>query len=299
MSILDIIPNTPEWYTIRKKTVGSSEVAALFDKSPHTTKFELYHRKIGSIADAIEDNERMFWGRKLEHQIAMGAAELKGWHLLPPQGYYMHPNFPGMGATPDMLATVPGREGIGILEIKNVDGLIFRKEWINEEPPMYYLLQLQHQLACSSFKWGAVVALVGGNDLKISFYDRHAGSIASIESAVVKFWADVRERNEPKVSGDDLDALKKVYPIHGIEIDLSGDNELPGLCSHWGQLREARLAIEKQEATAKAEILQKVGNANIAYCSGFRIERKEVVMNMKAKEAHTQIQNRFNVKETI
>src|SRR5690606_13844867 len=68
----------------RASVVGSSEVAALFDASPYLTRFELWHRKKGNIAtpefdavadDGTPDNERIWWGVRLEKAILDAACE--------------------------------------------------------------------------------------------------------------------------------------------------------------------------------------------------------------------------------
>src|SRR6185437_11795560 len=61
------INSDAEWRQHRKRHVGGSEVAALFGEHPHLTKFELWHRKAGSLPDPdLSDNERVFWGQTLE-----------------------------------------------------------------------------------------------------------------------------------------------------------------------------------------------------------------------------------------
>lgn len=296
--IIRVEPGSKEWHAIRATTVGSSEVAALFDASPYLTRFELYHRKLGTIADGIEDSERMFWGRMLEEKIAEGAAQKHSWELIRPRGYYMHPTIKGMGATPDMLAEAKDKPGLGILEVKNVDGLQFRREWLNDEPPLHYLLQLQDLLACTGLAWGAIVALIGGNDLKVFHYDRHAEAITRIQNAVVRFWQDVAAKQEPRAVAEDLEIMKKIFPASAaLEVDLTTDNELPSLCADFLHANEERKALEKRENAAKAEILRKVGMATFVRCNGFNISRKEIVSNIAAKDAHTKTQVRLNVKE--
>ena len=58
----------------RKHWIGASESAALFGVSPYTTKFELWHQKVGNIAPPdLDDVERIMAGQYLEPSIAAWA----------------------------------------------------------------------------------------------------------------------------------------------------------------------------------------------------------------------------------
>lgn len=285
------------WRQLRAENIGSSDIAALFDESTYLTRFELYHQKKNNQTIDF-DSDRMFWGRSMEPAIAKGVERAKGWKLIKSDEYFLSENVKGMGCTPDfIIQPVPEYDDFGIAEIKNVDGLEYKKKWLNDEPPMAYILQLQQQLACTGFKWGIIAALVGGNDLKIFFYQRHEAAIKKIESAVTQFWDDVAKGIEPKVVGDDYDIVKDLYPVIHSEIDLSGDNHLPELCKQLIDSTAIRLEAEKMEKDIKAQIIHKLQGYDIGKCNGFFIKFPEIVKEMKAKEAHTQKYRQLTVKQ--
>jgi predicted phage-related endonuclease len=59
-----------EWLDLRRRHIGSSEVAALFGLDERRTLFELWHQKAGHIPEPdVEDDERVFWGTVLEPAI--------------------------------------------------------------------------------------------------------------------------------------------------------------------------------------------------------------------------------------
>lgn len=79
--------------TFRARHVGASEVSALFDSNPWLTHFELWHRKQGNIAtpefnavadDGTPENERIYWGVRLEAAIIEAAQERYGYVDRPP-----------------------------------------------------------------------------------------------------------------------------------------------------------------------------------------------------------------------
>lgn len=270
------IKNETHWHELRKQTIGSSEVASLFDANPYLTRLELWLRKRGEIADTIPDTERMFWGRKLESMIGAGAAERMQWTLHRRNIYFIHDDVKGMGCTPDAEIAKDDDLRPGVLEIKNVDGLAYRA-WDDGEPPLNYLLQLQHQLACTGYTWGAIAALIGGNDLKVFVYDRHEAVIKKIERAVTEFWQSVQTGEQPPAVADDYDIVRDLYAIsEHKEIDLTGDNLLPELCARIKAAAERRKAADQEEKQCKALIMQKIGDATLAKCNGFTIKATQV-----------------------
>lgn len=298
---MTIIPYTgqAQWHELRASHIGASEVAALFNvEGCFTTRFELWVTKSGKMQRSFEDSERMFWGRELEEAIGRGAAKSKGWDAQMNKSYYSHDSVPGMGCTPDLIVYSIEKGGYGCLEVKNVDYQSFSK-WTDNQPPLMYILQLQHQLACTGFSWGAIAVLVGGNELHVYPYERNEGAIKKLENEVAKFWEEVRTGKEPKALAEDYEIVRDYYALkHNVTLDLSGDNYFPDLCRKALDAAKIRLAAEKEEKAAKAEILQKMAGADFAFCNGFTVSRKEIIKNMAAREAHIQKSERLTIKGT-
>lgn len=281
---------------MRQQWIGSSEIAAVMGFSSFCTPFEIFQKKRGNLPESYTDSERMRAGRYLEDSIAQMAADERGWHLRKTTGYCIHPRLRGMSASPDVFAHDESR-GWGILEVKNVDYIQFRDKWTDGEPPEQYLLQLQHQLAVTGLQWGAVVALVGGNDLQVFFYDRHEAIIQKIEGAVNRFWEDVALNREPQPFADDYALMSQLYPHREEPIDLSGDNEIPDLCKAYLQASDQRKELEKQEKAIKSRIAQKLQGHAEAILPGWSIKNPEITMNYKPQPARTSTQRRLTIKE--
>lgn len=278
MSVHAITTLSEEQRARRSAHVGASEVAALFDLHPFLTRFELWHKKAGNLPEVdLSDNDRVFWGTVLEPAIAVGIAEKTGWSLSKFEAYCPHPTVAGMGCSPDYK--VDGSErGPGLVQIKNIDGLVFR-DWEDKKPPIYYELQLQHELACSQFTWGALGVLVGGNDLRVFDYGRHESAIARIEREVAAFWETVRAGEEPKPDFEtDLDTLQVLhgYAQPGSVVDLAADLHLDELCQAYKAAgADEKAACERKDA-AKAEILTLIGEAELAFSNSFRVNAKNI-----------------------
>ena len=130
------------WHAARARVVGASEVAALFGCSPHTSHWSLWQIKAGRVAAPdLSGDQRVTWGLRLESVIADAVAEERGWTILP-GGHRTSSRVEGWGCTLDREI---GDRGGGVLEVKNVDWLVRKREW-GDEPPPHILLQLQAQL---------------------------------------------------------------------------------------------------------------------------------------------------------
>jgi predicted phage-related endonuclease len=262
----------------RASVVGASEVAALFDASPYLTRFELWHRKKGNIAtpafdaiadDGTPDNERVFWGVRLEAAIIAGAVERFGYEV---EGRDVRlTNGNGLGGHPDAIVTCPQR-GRGILEIKTADWLI-RKGW-GDEPPIHYLLQSQAYQGLAAVHWGDVLVLVGGNKLERFQYDFRPKIYTQIEKRVAAFWRSVEAGAPPPADyARDLDAIKELYGEQADRtVDLQTDNRAAAAAAEYlVAAEEAREATKRKEA-AQAELLDKLQDASFAFLSGFTVK---------------------------
>jgi len=259
----------------RASVVGASEVAALFDCSPYLTRFELWHRKHGTIAtpafDAMSDdgtpeNERIYWGVRLEAAIIEAAKERFGY--VDREQVERLSNGKGLGGHPDRRVICPTR-GPGILEVKTADWLV-RKGW-GDEPPTNYLIQSQAYQGLDGVSWGDVLVLVGGNRLERFTYDFRPKIYAEIEKRVEAFWRSIEANDPPPADYTrDLDTIADLYREGGDEtIDLSADNLAHEAAAAFLFAKEARLEAEKREDAAKAELLDKLGTASTALLNGF------------------------------
>lgn len=267
-----------EWRALRAQHVGASEIGALFGDSPHVTHFELWHRKAGNLPEPdLSSNDRVFWGQTLEPAVAAGVAAKTGWHIQKVRRYITHPAVEGMGASLD-YEVVAHERGPGVLEIKTVDGLQYRN-WPDGEPPLHYLLQLQHQLAVTGRAWGAIAALIGGNRLEIFEVERRPRTIAAIEAAVADFWRRVRAGETPKPDfSQDGDALAALFrdAAPGTVVDLSSSNRLADLLSRRETAAREKKSAEDALDAINAEVLSLIGDAEVALCGDWKVTAKTV-----------------------
>ena len=264
---------TPEWHSARAQVVGGSEIAALYGvQQPYQMGlYALWYVKAGLIEPPPVEGERIDWGNDLESAIATVAARREGW-TISPGGQVQDAHCPGLGCTLDFVIENTGPEGNGALEIKNVDGMVFKNKWENGEPPLHILLQLQHQLAATGYSWGVVCSLVNGNKLELYRYDARPKLIADIRTRVTAFWKSIRENKPPAIDGSDsaFYALRELTPeLVDDAICLDGDNRFSEACAELAEVQERKKVAETREKELKAEIELKLGEHKRGWGSGW------------------------------
>ena len=265
----------------RARHVGGSEVSALFGCNPWLTEFELWHRKAGNIAtpefnavrdDGTPENERIWWGVKLEAAIMEAAKERYGYtDRNPPADAPPLSNGKGLGGHPDRRVICPER-GPGILEIKMADWLV-AKQW-GDEPPLHYLLQGNTYAGLDGVAWFDLLILVGGNNLQRFQYEFRPKLHAEAEARVVAFWRSVADNSPPKPDyARDKDALRELYADQSDDtIDLQGDNRAAIAAAEYLAASKELKAAQSRKDAAQAELVDKMKDAAFAFLDGFQVK---------------------------
>lgn len=265
------------WHALRVEDITSTESSALFNMSPYSTAFELWHRKRDMTMVQIPDNERMRWGRRLQDAIAYGIAEDQGW-LCEPMKEYIRLVDAKMGASFD-FKMIDDSNRIGVFEIKNVDYLVFRDKWLvnddgSVEAPEHIEIQLQHQLHVSGYEWGAIGVLVAGNAPRVLIRERDVEVGNAIEARVRNFWKSIADNQPPEPSyPEDAEFVSKLYGFAepGKVLDARGDAEIAALCEQYAQASIREKEADEDKKTAKAQLLQKIGDHEKCLLDGYSI----------------------------
>lgn len=286
-----IIPYTTEeaWLAQREQDLTSTDIAALFGLSPYKTAFELWHEKKAGQRAAFAENDRMKWGKRLEHTVAMGIADDQGWSLRPMKEY-VRLEGERIGSSFDFrilsrnpgIACIPANADDGpddaILEVKCVDWLAFRDGWtIDEgfiEAPAHIEIQVQHQMLVSGLRRAFIGVMVGGNDIRV--IERladdavHAGILAKCR----EFWKSIDDGIAPDpVMPDDADAVIAMHQFAepGKLFDARKDAEIASLVQQYHQHGQTEKQAGEDRKVIKAEILQRIGDAEKILLDGFSV----------------------------
>lgn len=275
-----------DWHAIRHTVVSSTESAALFNMSPYLTAFELGNNKQSPTPPApFDGNERMEWGKTLERLIAEEVGRRYGVKVRKLSAFAVHDES-RMGASFDFeivgvmpvaavkdtsLQQLYQEHGPGVLECKNVDGLVFKRNWTDDdedsEAPEHIEVQVQHQLEVIGRKWAAIAALVGGNNLHVITRMRDEPVGRSIRAKIDKLWIDLAAGILPDISyPDDAAFIASLYQVAepGRLYDARGVADIASLVAEYTEAGKREKAASDDKKTAKARALQAMAAAGYA-----------------------------------
>lgn len=308
--------NESDWLAMRHQDVTSTEIAALYGcHSYGLTEFSLYHQKKGDLVQDWSDNDRMKWGRRMEATIAVGIAEDLGLIVKPFKDYGRMPSiragssfdFRVIGITKnydgedETYRDLFRKYGDGLVEVKNVDGMIFRRGWLEEdgniEAPLQIELQMQHQMEVSGLEWCLGAPLIGGNTPKPFFRLRDRDIGDSITSKIEDFWARIDANDEPEPDFEkDGDAISQLYlQDNGETIDLDEEEsaEIETLCSEYANGAQMEKDGKAKKSASKASIIWKIKDYTNADLENFKISATTVQENSGVTVTEDMIGQRF------
>jgi hypothetical protein len=161
------------------------------------------------------------------------------------------------------------QSGPGILEIKCVDWLVFRNQWLEvegeQEAPPHIEIQVQHQLHCIERTWAALGVLVGGNSLKLFIRDYDPAVGVELEKATKAFMTRLARKQAPDpVLPADADLIAQIYNFGDPSkvVDAQDNAEVLALCTEYLDASTLISAYEDRKKTAKAKLLMLIGDAS-------------------------------------
>lgn len=280
-----ILPeNVEAWHILRSECVTSSDVAALFGLSPYVTPFEYWHRKKERQIDFSDQEVPEFvrWGKRMEKTIAEGVAEEKNWKIRHMPEFLINRELK-LGSSFDYSIEEGDVENEkGVLEVKNVFGPRFKEGWVLEdgsiEAPPFIELQIQNELALSNRNYGYISALVSGNQLVLLKRERDDAVITRILEATAKFWKSIRENIPPAPDfRTDGDFIAKLYQqSDGNVLYAKEDHELYANVMTYKEASRIEKQAKETKDEAKAQILFRIGAAEIVIGNNFKISSKTV-----------------------
>ena len=267
------IPKSKEhWLQLRSKVLTSTELSALFGINPYVSLFELWHRKrTGETAQTlrgewlrtgdlgvIDQTERMYWGSMLEMPIALEWATRNGQTVGKNTEFGFLPEHK-IGSSYDYITS----DGSTLVECKNVDSLVYSRDWTEDEAPPHIEMQAQIQMLVSGVERLFIAVLVGGNKyVQLERAIDKEVCDAAVQAAE-DFWLTIEsgEEPEPNESTDVEFMIKKLY--------ANASGETIDSCQRVDQLVEAYRAVsdrlkplEGEKRKLKAQILEAIGTAS-------------------------------------
>lgn len=179
---------TPEQVAARKQGIGASETVILFPEIPnsYSTPYQLWMEKTGRVERDQTMDDYQWWGHELESAIAKRYEYETGEVLEYRPETIIHPRLPHMLCHPD-------RYVVGKRKLVEIKAVTYNPDKWGEagtdHVPPEYVLQVQHQLACSDYEEADLIAFFLAFRKSVIYrFNRDNELIATIESQVNNFW---------------------------------------------------------------------------------------------------------------
>lgn len=246
---------------VRKTGIGGSDVAAVMGISPWRTPLQVWMEKTGreSYRPDRRSQERMYWGTRLEDQIARHYASVHDVRVQRVNQTMRLPDNPIVMGHIDRAVCLPGtaprwrpQAGMltgasGILEIKTAnERALFSGDWGEpgtDEVPKWYWAQVQWYLGLTKVERGTVAALFGGQEYR----EYHVNLDEDIFRQMVEFasaWWNrhvVGDVPPPPMSVQDV---QRLFPEDS-GASVEADDEMAGIVQ---QATALKAEIEERQA---------------------------------------------------
>jgi putative phage-type endonuclease len=261
-----------QWLAARAGWIGASDAPIICGVSRFESAFSLYHKKVATLEEDPEDaaarEENLYWGRALEVPIInrFGTVHKFPVWLEPKITTHLWRQNPAIVASLDAVAA-PVEFGPCVpLEVKNVSAFL-ADEW-EDEVPIYYQVQCQHQMMVTGTDRDYVAALVGGNRFKWGLVERDPAFIDLMLAAELEFLSRLARRQPPEVDGskETRAFLHRLYPK-----DTGRLMELPPEAIEWDAEQRRGKQMEKDAGAiimlAENRLKDALGDASIGTLS--------------------------------
>jgi len=207
----------------RKGGLGGSDSPVVLGISPFKTRKELWREKLGLVEVKELTSPAIKRGNSLESIVADLYAEVKGRKVEVVKQKLYHQQYPHIYAHIDRRIIDDKKAGPGVLEIKCPGVAVFNK-CKREGLQNYYILQLQHYLGVTGYKWGAF-AVFSAEQWEIIEFDVFPDKelIKIIFQEDNKFWQCVLNHEEPQepevtvtmeaVGTNEVTNMEKINPL--------------------------------------------------------------------------------------
>lgn len=249
----------------RKNGIGGSDVAGIMGLSKWSSALQIYMSKVEDWT--IEDNEYMYWGRKLEDIIAEEFMRRTKYKVRRINKTLKDDKHSILMANIDRIVL---SEDAG-LECKNASA--YRTKDFKDTIPNDYMLQCQHYMYVTKKNKWFLAVLIGGNYFKWITINRDNELIGKIIDACLAFWnKHIIPKNPPLACFNDEGLLKEMYPESNKKtIEFSNDNYYEKYVEKYFLINNEIKALEKERKGIGAIIKQDMGQNEIALCNDIKV----------------------------
>lgn len=209
-----IARNHDEWLELRSKGLGGSDIGTVLGFNKYCTPYQLWLEKTGQYQPPdISDKVAIQIGNALEDLVAKLFTQATGLEVQKDNKTHYHKDYPFLLANIDRK--IKGQKAL--LECKTTNSR-FRKEWIDDEVPASYLLQVQHYLNVLDYDTAYIAVIIGNSEFVWKEIKRDQALIDMYTEKAVAFWEEnVIGMKEPEMDGS-LVTKEAIEIIYGDEM---------------------------------------------------------------------------------
>lgn len=268
-------PNRQEWLQARRSGIGGSDAAAIVGLSPYRTALDIYHEKVGAVADD-EQTPSQKRGLLLEDVVVQAYTALTGKQVRR-QAQRTHGSFPFIIANIDRQIFANGDpRGTGLLEVKCPSIRPFLR-YQREGLPDHMVVQGQHYLGVTGYAWMAF-AIFNADLWKLVHFEieRDDKFIAALFEKEIAFWQNhVEKRVPPEILTAVLAPPSNMPDVAGA-IPQREDPEWAAAVESYNQAVTLAETAEQVHVAAKARLQELLGAYGVAEGADLRVYWREM-----------------------
>jgi len=312
-----------DWLEERSRGIGGSDAGAILGLNAYKSAWQLWAEKTGRIEDTFTGNLATRIGQALERPIAeLYAQELAAeglavvaWPVLL-QGaetyqlanvdfFICRPSEANLdqwelGKVNDHDSQTAPINIEALLEIKT-GGMVGRGNadgWAEDSVPGSYWAQGCHYASVTGISTVHFVCLYGGAGLLIRKVAYSQPVIEHLNEAEAEFWGKLVLDEAPEVTGNDLDAIGKMYP-ESTDETVEADDIVLGLVREYAAQKATVDSAEAELKRLRAQLELVIGSASAVTYEGetlytYKSTKSSETFDAKAfQEAHPDLAAQF------
>lgn len=188
------------WHAARLLGLGGSDMAAVCGLDKYRSPLEVWYEKTGNPVARREDpvlDEAALMGHLLEPVVARRFCDITGLPAFEGPGTLQSTEHAWMVANLDRFTEDRGKPGVVEAKTRSSYALA---EWL-DGVPAGPLIQVQHYLAVTGWRFGYAAALIGGQRTIVHRVERDEGLIADLIKIGEDFMQYVHADTPPPVDG--------------------------------------------------------------------------------------------------
>ena len=292
--------NRADWLEGRRTMgIGSSDAPAVLGISRYKSSYQLFNEKLGLMPASRGETELIEWGNILEEPIAQRYAQETNRPVTNPNAtpngrrytVFRSREVDFMLAQVDRI-TEKSPNDVGVLEIKNAH-FYTGKSWLDiNEPPLEFIVQLQHQLAVTGYQWGSIAALIGGCRFVWTDLARDDEFIELLMRAEEEFWQRLQQKEAPDPDGSERTRAAIGNLFKELDGTIIG---LPTEAIDWDMQLTAAKKAEKIAIELKTEAENKLKVAIGNHTGGRLADGTLYTWKTQTRKAHSVKESTFRV----